>query len=83
MRDRFGSRNFHFFRENRFGIPTVYWCEYENIQSAIMEHFASVLPVFELYPFQASGARDTIISGLIEGQFPVERINGMPTDTIK
>lgn len=62
---------------------TTEWCEYENIQSAIMEHFASVLPVFELYPFQASGARDTIISGLIEGQFPVERINGMPTDTIK
>lgn len=62
---------------------TTEWCEYENIQSEIMEHFASVMPLFELYPFQSSGARDTIISGLMEGQFPIERIEGVPTKTIK
>ena len=48
-----------------------------------MEHFASVMPMFELYPFQTSGARDTIISGLLEGQFPIERIEGVPTRTVK
>lgn len=62
---------------------TTEWCEYESIQSEIMEHFASVMPLFELYPFQASGARDTIISGFIEGQFPIERIDGLPYKTVK
>ena len=62
---------------------TTEWSEYENIQSGIMEHFASVMPMFELYPFQASGARDTIISGLVEGQFPLEHIEGLPLRTIK
>ena len=62
---------------------TTEWSEYENIQSGIMEHFASVMPMFELYPFQASGARDTIISGLVEGQFPLEHIEGLPSRTIK
>ena len=62
---------------------TTEWSEYESIQSEIMEHFASVMPLFELYPFQTSGARDTIISGLMEGQFPIERIEGIPTKIIK
>ena len=62
---------------------TTEWSEYESIQSGIMEHFASVMPFFELYPYQASGARDTIISGLIEGQFPIEHIDGLPFKTIK
>ena len=62
---------------------TTEWSEYESIQSEIMEHFASVMPMFELYPFQTSGARDTIISGLLEGQFPIERIEGVPTRTVK
>lgn len=62
---------------------TTEWCEYESIQSEIMEHFASVMPLFELYPYQASGARDTIISGLIEGQFPVDHIEGIPFRTTK
>lgn len=62
---------------------TTEWGEYESIQSGIMEHFASVMPIFELYPYQASGARDTIISGLIEGQFPVEHIEGLPSRTFK
>lgn len=62
---------------------TTEWSEYESIQSEIMEHFASVMPLFELYPYQASGARDTIISGFIEGQFPIEHINGLPYKTTK
>ena len=62
---------------------TTEWRSYESIQSEIMEHFASVMPQFELYPFQTSGSRETIISGLLEGQFPVERIDGMPYKTIK
>ena len=62
---------------------TTEWREYENIQSEIMEHFASVMPIFELYPYQASGARDTIISGFIEGQFPIEHIDGLPYKTTK
>lgn len=62
---------------------TTDWNEYENIQSEIMEHFASVMPLFELYPFQSAGARDTINSGLIEGQYPVEHIEGLPFRTFK
>lgn len=62
---------------------TTEWSEYESIQSEIMEHFASVMPLFELYPFQSSGARDTIISGMIEGNFPIEHIEGLPYGTTK
>ena len=62
---------------------TTEWSEYESIQSEIMEHFASVMPLFELYPYQSSGARDTIISGLIEGNFPIEHIEGLPFRTTK
>jgi miniconductance mechanosensitive channel len=62
---------------------TTEWSEYESIQSEIMEHFASVMPLFELYPYQSSGARDTIISGLIEGNFPIEHIEGLPIGTTK
>lgn len=59
------------------------WSNYESIQSEIMEHFASVMPLFELYPYQSAGARDTVISGLLEGQYPLERIEGMPYKTLK
>lgn len=62
---------------------TTEWSEYESIQSEIMEHFASVMPLFGLYPFQSSGARETIISGLLEGNFPIEHIEGVPEKTIK
>ena len=62
---------------------TTEWIAYESIQSEIMEHFASMMPLFELYPFQTSGARDTVISGLLEGQYPIERIDGMPYKTVK
>ena len=62
---------------------TTEWVEYESIQSEIMEHFASVMPLFELYPFQTAGSRDTVISGLLEGQYPIERIDGLPYKTMK
>lgn len=73
------------------GLPIQFYCfttitewrDYESIQSEIMEHFASVMPQFELYPFQSAGARETIISGLLEGQYPIERIDGLPYRTIK
>ncbi len=57
---------------------TTDWKDYESIQSEIMEHFAAIMPHFELFPFQGSGSRDTIISGLLEGNFPVEQIVGLP-----
>ena len=73
------------------GLPVQFYCfttitewnSYESIQSEIMEHFASVMPRFGLYPFQTAGSRDTIISGLLEGNFPLERIDGLPTCTTK
>ena len=76
---------------NETGLPIQFYCfttdtdwsAYESIQAEIMEHFASVMPQFELYPFQSAGARDTVISGLLEGQYPIERIDGMPYRTFK
>ena len=76
---------------NETGLPiqfycfttTTEWVDYESIQSEIMEHFASVMPQFELYPFQTAGSRDTVISGLLEGQYPIERIDGLPYKTVK
>ena len=62
---------------------TTEWVNYESIQSEIMEHFASVMPLFELYPFQTAGSRDTVISGLLEGQYPIEHIDGLPYKTMK
>lgn len=55
------------------------WPSYESIQAEIMEHFVSVLPTFELYPFQNSSARDNIISGLLEsGKIDFSTIDGIP-----
>ena len=55
------------------------WPSYESIQAEIMEHFVSVLPVFELYAFQTADARDTIISGLIEsGKVDLSAVGGIP-----
>ena len=76
---------------NENGLPIQFYCftsdtewsHYESIQSEIMEHFASVIPLFELYPFQSAGARDTVISGLLEGQYPIERIEGLPYKTVR
>lgn len=60
---------------------TTEWAEYENIQSQIMEHFASVMPIFDLYPYQNTSSRDTVISGMLEANFPLKHINGLPYKT--
>lgn len=62
---------------------TTEWSEYESIQSQIMEHFAYVMPFFELYPYQNTGARDTIIGGMLEASYPMEKINGLPYKLLK
>ena len=59
------------------------WPRYESIQSEIMEHFASVLPAFELYPYQRPDARDVIVNGLIEsGKIDLSAIDAMPWHSI-
>ena len=59
------------------------WPSYESIQAEIMEHFVSVLPSFELYPFQNADARDAIVSGLIEsGKVDLSTIEGIPWHTL-
>ena len=59
------------------------WPSYESIQSDIMEHFVSVLPYFELYPFQNAGARDYIISGMLESnKIDMNLIKGVPWNSI-
>lgn len=62
---------------------TTEWVMYENIQAEIMEHFASVMPLFDLYPYQNTSARDTIISGMLEANFPIDKIKGTPPEITK
>lgn len=71
---------------NSNGLPVQFYCFtnttdwacYEEIQAEIMEHFAMTMPLFELYPYQNTSARDTIISGMLESNRPIEEIKGMP-----
>ena len=65
-----------------FSGDTV-WSHYESIQSEIMEHFAAVLPHFELLPFQASSSQDSMINGLVERGYPIENITGLPFGVLK
>lgn len=60
------------------------WTSYESIQAEIMEHFVSILPSFELYPFQNTDSRDAIISCLMEssGKFDISTIEGIPWHSI-
>lgn len=68
------------------GLPLQIWCfssnkewaAYESIQAEIMEHFVSVLPVFELYPFQHASARDFILCGLLKDGAKEERPYDIP-----
>ena len=59
------------------------WPSYESIQAEIMEHFVSVLPEFELYPFQNPSARDYIISSLIEAEKDLSTINAIPWHSVQ
>lgn len=59
------------------------WPSYESIQAEIMEHFVSVLPAFDLYPFQSADARDAIISAYIESaKVDLSTIDGVPWHSI-
>lgn len=60
---------------------TTEWVEYESIQSKIMEHFTYILTLFELYPYQNTSSRGTIISGLFESGFPIDKVYGLPYKT--
>ncbi len=57
---------------------TTDWKQYESIQAEIMEHFASIMPMFDLFPYQSTSARDTIISGMLEANYPYSKIEGLP-----
>ena len=47
-----------------------------------MEHFVSVLPAFELYPFQNADARDMILSSYIESaKVDLSTLIGIPWHT--
>ncbi len=59
------------------------WSHYESIQSEIMEHIASVLPLFELLPYQSSSSQDSVINGLVERGYPIENITGIPFGVLK
>ncbi len=58
------------------------WESYESIQAEIMEHFVSVLPAFELYPYQNPSARATILGGMMESDRPVEMMDALPWHTV-
>lgn len=60
---------------------TTTWDVYESIQAGIMEHFATAMPLFGLQPFQSTSARDTIVSGMIEANYPYEKIKAMLGET--
>ncbi len=60
------------------------WPSYESIMAEIMEHFLSILPAFELFPFQNASARDYIISGMMESnKIVISDIDGIPWKSFK
>lgn len=59
------------------------WPSYESIQAEIMEHFVSVLPSFELYPFQRADARDVVLNGIAaSGKTDPSTIESVPWHTM-
>ena len=65
-----------------FTADTV-WSHYESIQAEIMEHLATMLPLFDLLPYQSSSSQDSLINGLVERGYPVENIAGIPLGVLK
>lgn len=60
------------------------WPSYESIQSEIMEYFVSVLPAFELYPYQSADARDAILGSYIESsKVDPATLEGIPWHTVR
>ncbi len=75
-----------------YGLPLQVYCfssnkdwpRYESIQSEIMEHFASVLPAFGLYPYQCPDARDVVVNGMLEsGKVDWTAIAGIPWQIVR
>ena len=75
-----------------YGLPVQVYCfssnkdwpRYESIQAEIMEHFASVLPLFGLYPYQHTDSRDVIVSGLLKsGKVDLPDIEAIPWHTVR
>ena len=58
------------------------WSHYESIQSEIMEHIAATMPTFELLPYQSSSSHDSMINGLVERGYPIEKIKGIPVGSL-
>lgn len=65
-----------------FTADTV-WNHYESIQAEIMEHLATMLPLFDLLPYQSSSSQDSLINGLVERGYPIENIAGIPLGVLK
>ena len=59
------------------------WSHYESIQSEIMENLAATLPTFDLLPYQSSSSHDSLINGLVERGFPLEKITGIPVGSLQ
>jgi miniconductance mechanosensitive channel len=59
------------------------WSHYESIQSEIMESLAAMLPAFELLPYQSSSSHDSMINGLLERGFPLDKIKGIPIGSLR
>jgi miniconductance mechanosensitive channel len=59
------------------------WSHYESIQSQIMENIAAMLPLFNLLPYQSSSSHDSMINGLVERGFPLEKITGIPVGSLR
>lgn len=58
------------------------WSHYESIQSGIMEHLAAAMPAFDLIPYQSSSSHDSMINGLVERGYPIEKIVGIPVGAL-
>ena len=59
------------------------WPSYEPFRLKLWNIFVSVLPEFELYPFQNPSARDYIISSLIEAEKDLSTINAIPWHSVQ
>ena len=59
------------------------WSHYESIQSQIMENIAATLPAFDLLPYQSSSSHDSMINGLVERGYPLEKIAGIPNGSLQ
>lgn len=57
---------------------TSAWIPYEGIQSAIFEHIAGMLPLFDLYVFEEASGRDEINNGVLEAGGSPDKLCGLP-----